>query len=226
MSRGGRFVVSVVIGSVLFLGLSLLGWGVADIQGFMSQPARLAYSVLVIVLQFIIAAKFPEAGRNQGQGTRLVRRQQIAVGLLQVLSLAMVIVSPWSDRHNLLAFDGADFLRYVGLILFAPSFLAMNWVEATLGKLFSVQVTVQEGHRLITGGPFRYLRHPRYLGIMLMNVGIALVFRSGLGLLLAAGLIGVLLWRIHDEEALMHQAFGAEWEAYMQKSWRLIPLVY
>jgi len=219
-------VISVVVGSILFLGLSLIGWGVADIPGFMSHPARLAYSVLVIALQFVIAAKFPEAGRNQGKGTKLVRRQQIAVGLMQVLSLAMMIVAPLSDRHNLLAFNGADVWRYVGLVLFAPSFLAMNWVEATLGKLFSVQVTVQAGHRLITSGPFRYLRHPRYLSIMLMNVGIALVFRSGLGLLLAAGLIGVLLWRIHDEEALMHQEFGTEWEAYTRKSWRLIPYVY
>ncbi len=36
----------------------------------------------------------------------------------------------------------------------------------------------------------------------------------------------VLLWRIHDEEAFMQQAFGAEWETYARASWRLVPFVY
>ncbi len=102
----------------------------------------------------------------------------------------------------------------------------MNWAEDALGKQFSVQVTIQEGHQLVTGGPFRFLRHPRYLSIITFNVGIALVFRSGLALVLVAALILVLLWRIHDEEALMHEEFGKDWEAYSARSWRLIPYVF
>jgi protein-S-isoprenylcysteine O-methyltransferase Ste14 len=38
--------------------------------------------------------------------------------------------------------------------------------------------------------------------------------------------IVVLLWRIHDEEALMRQEFGADWGAYAKKSWHLIPYIY
>jgi protein-S-isoprenylcysteine O-methyltransferase Ste14 len=98
--------------------------------------------------------------------------------------------------------------------------------EATLGKQFSVQVTIQEGHRLITDGLYRTLRHPRYLGIVTYNLGVSLVFHSWLGLVLAGALALVLLWRIGDEEALMHKAFGAEWEAYARRSWRVIPFVY
>lgn len=102
----------------------------------------------------------------------------------------------------------------------------MNWSEASLGKQFSIQVTVQENHQLVTDGPYRFLRHPRYLGIIMFNLGIALVYRSWMAMILVAALTLVLLWRIHDEESLMHQEFGADWDVYARKSWHLIPFVY
>jgi len=64
------------------------------------------------------------------------------------------------------------------------------------------------------------------MGIILFNVGIALIFHSWLALLLVAALTLVLLWRIHAEEAFMQQAFGTEWESYAHTSWRLVPFVY
>jgi protein-S-isoprenylcysteine O-methyltransferase Ste14 len=78
----------------------------------------------------------------------------------------------------------------------------------------------------VTDGPYRYLRHPRYFGIIVFAKGIALVFRSEVGLILVVALFLVLLWRIRDEETLMREEFGPEWEAYAQKSWGLIPFVY
>ncbi|MCL4876976.1 MAG: hypothetical protein KJ064_09970 [Anaerolineae bacterium] len=79
---------------------------------------------------------------------------------------------------------------------------------------------------LVTDGPYRFLRHPRYLGIIMFNLGIALVYRSWMAMILVAALTLVLLWRIHDEESLMHQEFGADWDVYARKSWHLIPFVY
>jgi len=57
-------------------------------------------------------------------------------------------------------------------------------------------------------------------------LGLALIFNSVVGLLLVLGLTLVLLWRIHDEEAFMHQAFGVKWEAYSKQTWHLIPYIY
>jgi protein-S-isoprenylcysteine O-methyltransferase Ste14 len=215
-----------LVGIVLFAGLPILGWGVLDVRGFLGNPARFAYVILVILLQAQIVTMDPGVGRDSGAGKQIVPRQRVAVFLLQVLSLAVVLAAPYSDRWALLTLDELAFLRYLGIILFAGGFILMNWAEATLGKQFSIQVTVQEDHRLVTDGLFRYLRHPRYLGIILFNVGIALVFRSGLALIIAALLVAVLLWRIQDEEKLMHQTFGEKWEAYARRSWRLLPFIY
>jgi protein-S-isoprenylcysteine O-methyltransferase Ste14 len=218
--------VKLIVGVVLFVGLPLLGWGITDWTSFFDHPARLFYAILIILMQAVLVAAYPDVGGGSGEGQQIVSRQRIAVLLLQVLSIAIVIAAPYSDRRNVMAIDGPEILRYLGLVLFSLGFILMNWAEISLGRQFSVQVTLQEGHQLVTRGPFRYLRHPRYLGIILFNTGIALVFQSWLALILTTTLAGVLLWRIHDEEEMMRQAFGKVWESYAGRSWRLIPFLY
>jgi protein-S-isoprenylcysteine O-methyltransferase Ste14 len=226
MSTALRSASKLLIGIAIFAGLPLMGWGVMDAQGFVGHPARLGYVVLVVLLQLFVAVKFPGVGSNRGKGKKTVQRQQLAVILLQVLSLAIVIAAPYSDRRGIAALGQFELVRYLGLVLFTLGFFTMNRAEASLGHQFSVQVTIQEDHELVTAGPYRHLRHPRYLGIIAFNAGIALVYSSWLALILAATLTLVLLWRIHDEEAFMRQEFGTDWEAYSAKSWRLIPFVY
>ena len=221
-----RSSIALFIGVAIFVGLPLVGWGIADVQGFVSHPTRLGYVALVILLEVFVVIKFPGAGSNRGEGTKTVHRQRWVVLLMQVLSLAIVIAAAYSDRHDSAVFNELAPVRYIGLVLFAFGFVMMNWAAASLGKQFSIQVTLQKDHQLVTGGLYHYLRHPRYMGIIFFNLGIALVFRSWLALILVAALTLVLLWRIHDEEAFMQHAFGAEWETYTRTSWRLIPLVY
>jgi protein-S-isoprenylcysteine O-methyltransferase Ste14 len=226
MSKLIRSAAKILTGVVLFVGLPLLGWGVMDARGFVAHPARLAYVVVAILLQLGVVLVFPDVGRDSGEGNQVVRRQRLAVILLQLLSLSIVIAAPLSDRWGLVTLGESPIVRILGLVLFPLGFIAMNWAEASLGSQFSVQVTLQEGHQLVTAGPYRYLRHPRYLAIIVFNAGIALIFRSGLALMLVAALVGVLLWRIHDEETLMRQAFGQEWGRYARHSWRLIPFLF
>jgi protein-S-isoprenylcysteine O-methyltransferase Ste14 len=156
----------------------------------------------------------------------IVLRQRLALVLVQALSLAIVIAAPYSDRRDIAVLGEMGMVRYLGLGLFSLGFIGMHWAETFLDKQFSVEVTIQEGHRLVTNGPYRYLRHPRYLSVIIFTNGISLVYRSWLALILVAALTLVLIWRIHDEEALLHQEFGTDREAYSQRSWRLIPFVY
>ncbi len=221
-----RSLMVFVTGIILFIGMPLLGWGLDDLQGFSESPARLGYAAVVVVLQIIVAIQFPNTGRYSGDGKKLVQRQRVVVALLQLLSIAIIVAAPFTDRRAIASLGEIDIMRYVGLVLFGLGFVGVNWAEATLGKQFSVQVTIQEDHKLITAGPYRLIRHPRYMGIILFSLGIALTFSSGVGMLLVALLLLVLLWRIYDEEALLRQTFGAEWDAYAKKSWHLIPYIY
>jgi protein-S-isoprenylcysteine O-methyltransferase Ste14 len=53
-----------------------------------------------------------------------------------------------------------------------------------------------------------------------------LTFRSGVGVLLVAALLVPLVARIHAEERLLHEHFGAEYDAYRKRTWRLLPGIY
>lgn len=221
-----RAAGTLLFGMVIFLGLPLVGWGVEDVGGFSAHHARLAYLISAALLQVLVVVKIPGVGRSRGKGKKTVGRQRLALVLMQVLSLAIVIAGPYSDRRDVATLSEAEIVRYLGLALFCLGFVAMHWAEVHLERQFSLEVSIQEGHRLVTDGPYRYLRHPRYLGILLFMAGISLVFRSWLALILVAALTLVLVWRIRDEEALMRQEFGSEWEMHAQRSWRIIPFVY
>jgi protein-S-isoprenylcysteine O-methyltransferase Ste14 len=225
MSTTVRSTITLLVGILIFIGLPLVSWGIGDIQGFMAHPARRIYVILAILLQTLVVIRIPQVGSGR-QGGEIDPRQRLILLLIQLLSLAIVIIAPYSDRRAIAVLAGMEFLRYIGLVLFSLGFLGMHWSEAYLDKQFSVKVTIQAGHNLITDGPYRYLRHPRYLGIVLFTLGIALLYRSWLALILVALFTLVLVWRIQGEEALLHQEFGAAWEAYARRSWRLIPFVY
>jgi protein-S-isoprenylcysteine O-methyltransferase Ste14 len=218
--------LTFLVGTAIFVLLPLVAWGASDVRGFLASPVRLAYCVAVTVLAAVASIRIPEVGKPREVARKTVGRQRLAVLLLQIVPLAMVAVAPWGDRRGVGVLEDATWVRAAGLVLYACGFLLMHWAEAHLGRLFSVQVELQEGHRLVTDGPYRLVRHPRYSGILLFLPGIALVFRSWLGLALAAPVLLVLLWRIADEEALLREAFGAEWDGYARRTRRLVPLVW
>ena len=70
------------------------------------------------------------------------------------------------------------------------------------------------------------IRNPSYLGLMITALGWMLVFRSGVGVILALLQLIPLVARMRAEERLLREHFGAEYEAYFQRTWRLVPGIY
>ena len=87
-------------------------------------------------------------------------------------------------------------------------------------------VAIQPGHELLTTGLYGRVRNPSYLGLLVMMTGWALAFRAGVGLALAALILVPLIFRIRAEEALLRSHFGAEYDAYRARTWRLVPFLY
>ncbi|MBV8119237.1 MAG: isoprenylcysteine carboxylmethyltransferase family protein, partial [Alphaproteobacteria bacterium] len=84
-------------------------------------------------------------------------------------------------------------------------------------------VAIQKEHKLVTTGIYATIRHPSYLGLLITVAGWALVFRSGVGLIIAALFVPIILGRITAEERLLASQFGAQYEAYRARTSRLIP---
>ena len=81
-------------------------------------------------------------------------------------------------------------------------------------------------HTLVTGGLYAIIRHPSYLGLLLTALGWSLAFRSGVGLAITGLIALVLAARMDAEERLLAATFGAEYEAYRARTWRLVPYLY
>ena len=226
MSKTTRILLTFTIGCALFVALPLLAWGPDDASGFFGESARFGYIAAAIVLNAFAAIRHPEVGKPAKTARTTVRRQHLTVSLLQVLSVLIVLVGPICDRHRLWILGDGQVVRYAGLGLYVVGFLTMHYAQLSLGSRFSLEVSVQEGHTLVTTGLYRYLRHPRYLGIMAFSIGLSFVFRSWPAFIAAMAAVLVLLWRIHDEEALMSAEFGAVWQNYCDKSWRLVPFIF
>ena len=81
-------------------------------------------------------------------------------------------------------------------------------------------------HRIVRTRLYRYIRHPAYLGAMLMSFGGPLVLGSIHGFLLMILIIPVYPYRIKIEEKMLLEKLGDEYLNYVKTTWRLIPYVY
>jgi protein-S-isoprenylcysteine O-methyltransferase Ste14 len=101
------------------------------------------------------------------------------------------------------------------------------WAVFTLGSFFKSVVVTQEDHRVVEIGPYRWLRHPSYTGMLATTLGLGLAEGdwASAALMLAGPLIGLLV-RIQVEERFLLKALGAEYADYARRTARLVPRVF
>lgn len=99
------------------------------------------------------------------------------------------------------------------------------WARVTLGRNWSGVVTLKEGHELVERGPYRFVRHPIYTGILTMFFATALA-RGHLSGFVGTVLMFASFWiKLRDEEKLMLQQFPEQYRTYQQRVKRIIPFV-
>jgi protein-S-isoprenylcysteine O-methyltransferase Ste14 len=99
------------------------------------------------------------------------------------------------------------------------------WARFYLGENWSSAVSIKVGHQLIRSGPYAWVRHPIYSGLILAAIGTALVRGE-----IRAALAIVLLWyafsvKSRMEEVFMRKTFGPDYEAYSASTGALVPRI-
>src|SRR5262249_54190506 len=176
------------------LGLPWLGWGIDDGRGFLALYPRLGYGVSVVALGLaeayrVSAAPGGSESREGGPSTR-VGRQRIVLVVIVVFLFGTLFFLPFADRRGIGVVVAGQLVRWLGLVLCSLGFALMFWSRATLGGLYSGEVTLRKGHRLVTTSVYRFIRHPVYLGIICSALGLALLFRSWIGLAALIPIVG------------------------------------
>ena len=120
-----------------------------------------------------------------------------------------------------------NLLKYLGLGLIVVGVIIRFIAIRTLGKFFTVKLSIDDEHRLVNTGLYKTIRHPAYTGSMLSFLGLGLNFNNWLSLIvIVIPVYSAFIYRIHVEEKLLLQQPELNYGEYMKQTKRLIPFVY
>ncbi|MBD9363540.1 isoprenylcysteine carboxylmethyltransferase family protein [Methylomonas sp. EbB] len=117
--------------------------------------------------------------------------------------------------------------QILAMLLFAAGLYLRYRAVMQLGRFFTTNVAIQQEHRLIKGGPYRWVRHPAYTGLLiaLFAAGVAMGDFIALALLLMPT-AWAFIRRIEIEERMLLAEFGPGYADFCRSTWRLLPLIY
>jgi protein-S-isoprenylcysteine O-methyltransferase Ste14 len=219
MTPTPSLVFITLVGTFVYLGLAVLGWG--GFAAFFSHPPLTALAIAT----FVMAGISLFSGGSISPGEREDRANRWVIVAFALIGLLLGYLPAYTDRKEFWTLDG-DAIRWLGVALFAVGGALRLWPVFVLGRRFSGLVAIQPRHTLVTSGVYGVIRHPSYLGLLVNSLGWSLAFRSGVGVLLTALTIPPLIARIHAEEKLLRSQFGDEYNAYSARTSRLIPGLY
>ena len=134
--------------------------------------------------------------------------------------LLIILIGPLTGLYGVWKIPiNMAFSIILGLIIFLiGAFVYFKWEMFWLGTYKG---------QLITGGIFRYIRHPHYTSLLIVGFGLALFFYSLAALLVAIIAVPIMIWSIIDEEKLLIKQYGEKYKEYMKKvPWRIIPKIF
>jgi protein-S-isoprenylcysteine O-methyltransferase Ste14 len=114
-------------------------------------------------------------------------------------------------------------IAYLGIALSCVGTAISIWARYCLGEYWSARVTLKEGHQLIRSGPYAFIRHPIYTGMLLACCGTALVVGEWRGILAVVLLCAAHSRKAMREERMLAQEFGDQYTAYRHSTGFLLP---
>ncbi|MBR0913886.1 methyltransferase family protein [Bradyrhizobium japonicum] len=218
-TRSLTLVLTAGLGTAAFIALAILGWG--GTRPFFSHSPLTALTGVTVSLT--VASMFT-AG-NLSSGVREDRSNRWVLAAFVAIGVLIGWLPAFTDRTDLGTIDG-NATRWSGVVIYTIGGVLRLWPVFVLGNRFSGLVAIQPEHRLVTTGPYRRIRHPSYLGMLICILGWALAFRSLAGVFLAAATVVPVVARMNAEEALLIGAFGDEYRSYRDRTARLLPGIY
>lgn len=118
-------------------------------------------------------------------------------------------------------------LTYIGLLLIVTGMMIRFIAIWSLGRLFTVDVTIRKDHFIKKDGLYKIIRHPSYTGSLISFLGLGCSLNNWISTIIIITLVtAAMLYRIKIEEQLLIEQFGDEYISYMKNSYCLLPWVY
>jgi protein-S-isoprenylcysteine O-methyltransferase Ste14 len=124
-------------------------------------------------------------------------------------------------------FLGSEIVQLIGFLTSAAGGILFFAAVRALGRHMTPEIRVEEGHRLVQEGPYRYIRHPAYTAIITAAGGLSVLYLSPLLTLVTLLLVGMAVYRAHLEEDLLssQDGFGKTYTEYVARTGRFLPRI-
>jgi protein-S-isoprenylcysteine O-methyltransferase Ste14 len=161
---------------------------------------------------------------NKG-GTRVERW---SLGVVVVTVAGGIVAGLELARWKAAEVGSERWLLFVlGLLLMAVGLVVRQWAILTLGRFFTVDVRVHPGQTVVDRGPYRWVRHPSYTGLLVFVVGLGLALSNWASLIVLAVVpCAGLLVRIRSEERALLAGLGDDYRRYASSRRRLLPGIW
>ena len=192
-------------------------------------PAAAALIGVTAIMFFVVDAVAAKIASGSWQLLPAISRDDRGTYLaIQLTLLAAALLAVWGVRRPAGRLPGPGWAWVtVGLVLAWAGIALRGWSLLTMGTEFRRTLVEGGDRRLVTDGPFRFVRHPSYTGVLLALAGIGLALDDRVALLALAILppIGFVI-RIRAEEPELRRTFGAAYDAYADGKARLVPGIW
>jgi len=212
-----RLVLSLVATG---LEAALLMLAVGGASTLLAHPRAPALIGVWALAGAALALRRPVGDQDVVEHSREPRGTLLALALVPLLTPAIAALG---ERFGLWLLPGGALLRWAGVGITALGLAIRILAMSQLGARFSPLLAVQREHALETTGLYRRIRHPGYLGALLAALGAVMAFGSGVGFVPFSIFLGLMVWRIRREEALLAARFGDSWTAYRARSGAFFP---
>jgi protein-S-isoprenylcysteine O-methyltransferase Ste14 len=224
MNTGMRATASSIIG---LAGLSALLFAPVGTLNYWQAWAFIATSLVVTIVPTVyIARTNPAALERRMHGgpraeTRMTQRA-VMVGVLVTL-LGMLAFSAYDHRAG--GSHPPDWVCVLGDVLVAAG-LGIAMLVVIQNGYAAATVTVESGQSVVSTGVYKFVRHPMYVGNVIMMIGVPLALGSYWGLLFVLPGVAALVFRIRDEETLLAQELTGYRNYAQRVRYRLVPYVW
>lgn len=180
-----------------------------------------AYVMLPIMLFFRIRSQLTREPLDRRQEGWFILLTLRPVGLAYIIGFIAFLVHPASMAWSALPLPTGLRWTGVGLALVAAAFLV--WTLSNLGKNLTDTVVTRQVHTLVTTGPYRYVRHPFYLSVLLAVLANSLMAANWYLMATGALIFALMFVRTPIEEAKLLARFGDSYRAYVARTGRFWP---
>jgi protein-S-isoprenylcysteine O-methyltransferase len=192
----------------------------------MSASIIAAVAVIIAIECYYIISEIKLAARtSRGTDNTLDKGTRRLVWRLSAIGYNMAWLPVIFNFGRLVILGG--WLTWVGIAIMISGVVFRQYAISVLGKFFTATIQIKKDHELIQTGPYRYIRHPSYLGILIMAFGLGIAMANWISLLLCLVLPTIgLMQRIRFEEKELEQHFGKQYQDYKKNTRRVIPFIY